>query len=133
MKTVAIVIVNWNGIADTCACLDSIRRMHTKDATVLTIVVDNGSTNNSVAIIKKKYPWVVCLETGKNLGFTGGNTVGMRYAYDHGADLVWLLNNDTIVDVDALSLIHAFDNPTVGIAGSKIYFAPGREYHIDRY
>jgi GT2 family glycosyltransferase len=133
MKSVAIVIVNWNGITDTRTCLDSVKKMNKQGANVMTIVVDNGSTDDSVSILKKQYPWVVTLVTGKNLGFTGGNNVGMRYAYAHGADLVWLLNNDTIVDADALNMVDAFDNDSVGIAGSKIYFAAGHEYHKDRY
>ncbi|KKQ83490.1 MAG: Glycosyl transferase family 2, partial [Candidatus Woesebacteria bacterium GW2011_GWA1_38_8] len=73
------------------------------------------------------------LKTGKNLGFTGGNNVGIRYALDHEADFVWLLNNDTFVDRNVLAFVSAFRDPTVGICGSKIYFAPGREFHYDRY
>lgn len=133
MKYVSIVIVNWNGIADTSVCLDSIHKLGHRAMHVDTIVVDNGSTDSSVGEIRKKYPWVTLLTTSENLGFSGGNNVGMRHAYEHNADYIWLLNNDTIVDACALSLVEAFDSENVGIAGSKIYFAPGHEYHKDRY
>ncbi len=133
MKHVSLVIVNWNGIADTQAALDSIKRLAPHDVSLETIVVDNGSTNNSVEILRKKYPWIELVTTGKNLGFTGGNNIGMHVAMEHGAEYIWLLNNDTIVDTHALQLVDAFDDPAVGIAGSKIYFAPGREYHAARY
>lgn len=133
MSTVYIVIVNWNGQADTSVCLDSLRRLNPRGCSIHTIVVDNASTDNSVSMLKKKYPWATVLVNDENLGFSGGNNVGMRYAHAHRADFIWLLNNDTYVDPDALSLVDAFDREQVGIAGSKIYFAPGHEYHGDRY
>lgn len=133
MKQVAIVLVNWNGISDTEVALVSIQQMDKHIAEVETIVVDNGSTNNSVDMIHKTFPWVTLIETGKNLGFTGGNNIGIKHAIQKGADYIWLLNNDTIVDRNALQLMYAFKDTKVGIAGSKIYFAPGHEYHKERY
>ena len=133
MMHVSIVIVNWNGINDTCVALDSIQKLHAKDIHLDTIVVDNGSTNDSVSTLKKKYSWVRLLEMGKNLGFTGGNNVGIKAALDEGADFVWLLNNDTYIHPDSIFLLDAFKDPQVGIAGSKIYFAKGHEYHKSRY
>ncbi len=133
MKKICIIIVNWNGKDDTLRCLSSIKGIDTRGYSLSTIVVDNGSTNDSVAVIKKKHPWVTLIETKKNLGFTGGNNVGITHAMEHGADYIWLLNNDTIVDRNALTLVEAFTVPHIGIAGSKIYFAPGHEYHRDRY
>ena len=130
---VFVIIVNWNGWKDTIVCLESLTKVHTTYATLEIIVVDNGSTNDSVSQISKKFPEITLLETGENLGFTGGNNLGMRYACRHGADFVWLLNNDTFVDSNVLSAINAFNNPAVGICGSKIYFAPEREFHHDRY
>jgi len=132
-KKVFVIIVNWNGWKDTLICLESLVKIRKKDIQLETVVVDNGSTNESVEVIRKKFPGVTLLETGKNLGFTGGNNVGMQYAINHGADFIWLLNNDTIVHRDVLSFLKAFDDPKVGIIGSKIYFAPGREFHHDRY
>lgn len=134
MRKVALVIVNWNGKEDTLVCLDSVKRLRLPSALTLeTIVVDNGSTNDSVAVIGKKHPWVNLVEIKRNLGFTGGNNIGIREALGGSADFVWLLNNDTIVDQGALSLVTAFNDERVGIAGSKIYFASGHEYHKERY
>lgn len=127
MMRVAIILVNWNGKEDTLACLASLRSL-------LTIVVDNGSTDDSVSVIRKKFPDVEVIKTGKNLGFAGGNNVGIRRALEAGVEFVWLLNNDTVADNNALAaLVRSFDDERVGIAGSKIYFEAGREYHHDRY
>lgn len=133
MKKISIVIVNWNGKNDTVTCLDSIKNMHKRGLAVETLVVDNGSTNDSVAFISNKHRWATVISTGKNLGFTGGNNVGIRYALKHKADYIWLLNNDTIVHPDALRIYETFGDPRVGAAGSKIYFASGHEYHANRY
>lgn len=129
---ITVVIVNWNGIQDTIACLNSLKKIN-KAKNMRVVVVDNGSHDDSVSILKKKYPWVVCLNLSTNLGFTGGNNKGIQYALNDGADYIWLLNNDTIVDKNALSAISVFDDPSVGAVGGKIYFAKGHEYHLDKY
>ncbi len=134
MTRVAIILVNWNGKNDTLACLTSLYALTHPRINASTIVVDNGSTDDSVSAIRKRFPDVEVIETGKNLGFAGGNNIGIRHAMKAGADFVWLLNNDTVVDKNALSaLVDVFGESTVGIGGSKIYFAPGREYHRERY
>lgn len=129
MKKVAIVIVSWNGLKYTRECLRSIAKLEKKDIELFTIVVDNGSTDGTVEKIRNEFPTVVVLPQDRNLGFTGGNNVGIKYALEHEASYVWLLNNDTKVDNQALvNLVGAGD-----VVGSKIYFAPGFEYHKDRY
>ncbi len=133
MKKIAIVIVNWNGKNDTLAVLDSLKKMNARGNDIDVIVVDNGSTNDSVSVIQRAHPWVRIIETGKNLGFTGGNNVGIRAALEKRTQFIWLLNNDTIVEKNALCLVDAFEDRGVGIVGSKIYFAPGHEFHKDRY
>lgn len=130
---VAVIIVNWNGKKDTEICLSSLEKIEKHAVDFHVIVVDNGSADDSVASIRKKYPLVTVLPTGKNLGFTGGNNVGITYALAHRADFVWLLNNDTFVDSHVLDILSAFADPKVGICGSKIYFAAGHEFHHDRY
>lgn len=133
-KHIVVIILNWNGAPDTCACLTSLQECKRVDIELSVVVVDNGSTDNSVEVIRRKFPDVEVIETGKNLGFTGGNNIGIRRALEKDADFVWLLNNDTFVDTNALvSLVDAFAEDSVGVAGSKIYFAPGREYHHERY
>ena len=127
------IILNWNGKDDTIACLTSLQKIKKTEDSLTVVVVDNGSTNDSVSAIRSAHPWVTLLEAKANLGFTGGNNIGISYALDHGADLVWMLNNDTIVEKNVLSFTSAFTDPKVGAAGCKIYFAPGHEYHVDRY
>ena len=118
----AVIIVNWNGWQDTVACLDSCAGLEYANREI--VVVDNGSTNDSVARIREAHPSVTLLETGANLGFAGGNNVGIRAAIDNGARYVWLLNNDTTVEPRALSaLVEAVAaDPDAGIAGSKITY-----------
>lgn len=134
MRKVALVIVNWKGHVDTVKCLRSVEKMRIPEGVQLeTVVVDNGSMDDSVAILSKEFPNVTILALDENRGFTGGNNIGIHYAMKRDAQFIWLLNNDTIVDVNALSLVDAFNDTRVGIAGSKIYFAPGHEYHASRY
>jgi GT2 family glycosyltransferase len=128
-----VIIVNWNGKNDTDNCLSSLHTIQHHAVDIHVIVVDNGSTDDSLLYLQQKHPWATYLPTGKNLGFTGGNNKGIEYAMGHQADYIWLLNNDTIADKNVLSLLSAFEDPSVGAAASKIYFAKGHEYHSDRY
>ncbi len=110
---VTLVILNWNGKNDTLACLESLNS-HRE-----IIVVDNGSKDNSVEEIRKQFPSVRVIETGINLGYAGGNNVGIEAALKEGADAVLLLNNDTIADpgmVDAF-IQSAEATPSIGIWG----------------
>ncbi|MFH1612101.1 MAG: glycosyltransferase family 2 protein [bacterium] len=127
---VYIIILNWNGWQDTIECLKSIEKNNCPNYQV--VVVDNGSTNESVAKIKRhceraegeRGNLVEIIENKENLGFSGGNNVGMKYALEKGADYVLLLNNDTVVDKSFLSALIAVGekNSKAGLLGSKIYF-----------
>lgn len=94
--SIAIVILNWNGRDDTLACLESMRKVDYLDFNI--IVVDNGSSDDSVDTIQSAFPEVEILQTGKNLGYAGGNNAGIRMALMQGAGYILLLNNDTVVD-----------------------------------
>jgi len=107
--------------------------MHTFGYRVKVIVVDNGSTDKTGDAIAKEHPEVTVVSSNENLGFSGGNNVGIQKAFDLGSEYIWLLNNDTLVDKNALQLVDAFEDSKIGAAGSKIYFAPGHEYHKERY
>ena len=119
---VAIVILNWHGWRDTIACLDSLAGLDYSNYRVL--VVDNGSTDDSVARIRAARPEVPIIETGRNLGFSGGCNVGIRRALEDGADYVWLLNNDTTVDPQALRAMVtvAEADLKIGAVGSVLYY-----------
>ena len=119
---VDIVVLNWNGREDTLDCLASLSKSTYPYCRV--IVVDNGSADGSVAAIRAAFPTVEVLETGKNLGYAGGNNVGIRHALDRGTDFILLLNNDTVVAADliesfvTLSLRTSSDD----VLGAKIYY-----------
>jgi GT2 family glycosyltransferase len=130
-RPVAIILVNWNNEPDTAACLESCGRLDYPAFSV--IVVDNGSADGSPEKLRQRFPGLEVIETGRNLGFAGGNNVGMGRALETGAEYVWLLNNDTQVERGALSALVevAEQDRTVGMVGSKVlYFDhPGRIWY----
>lgn len=125
--SVAIVIVIWNNKKDTVECLESFRGDTYPNKEI--IIVDNGSSDDSVEVIRASFPEVTLLQTGQNLGFTGGNNVGITYALEKGADYVYLLNNDTTVEPEALAMLvqAADENPDAGLIAPVIHdFDPPR-------
>lgn len=116
-----IILLNWNGWRDTLNCLASLDRLEYRNYWVL--VVDNCSSDDSVNRIRASYPDVPVIQTGKNLGFAGGNNVGIRHALGEGAEYVWLLNNDTVVEPRSLSTMVelAEEDPNIGAVGSILY------------
>jgi GT2 family glycosyltransferase len=122
LPCVAIIIVNWNGLNDTLACLASLSELNYPTYEV--IVVDNGSGDGSVPVIRSNYSEVSLIETGDNLGFVGGNNVGLNYAKSRRADYALLLNNDTEVTPNFLNLLveAAESDPKIGIVGPTIYY-----------
>ena len=119
---VYIILLNWHGWQDTIACLDSLASLEYTNYRVL--VVDNGSMDDSVTRIRAAHPDVPIMETGRNLGFSGGCNVGVRRALEEGTDYIRLLNNDTTVDPQALSAMVAVAeaDPRVGAIGSVLYY-----------
>lgn len=121
--TVACIVLNWNGYEDTLACLDGLSRVCYADLTP--VVVDNGSTDDSVVRIRSSYPRTSLIQCGGNLGFAAGNNVGIRHAIAAGFDYVWLLNNDTIPDPNSLQelITKAESDRSLGAVGSVLYYA----------
>lgn len=95
MTAAAVVILNWNGADDTLECLARLR-----DATISLhlIVVDNGSSDDSVERIEASRLADEVLATGSNLGYAGGNNVGIRHALQSDFEVVGVLNNDTLAE-----------------------------------
>jgi GT2 family glycosyltransferase len=123
---VVIIVLNWNGLADTLGCLESLARLDYADqvGAYEVVVVDNGSTDGSVQAIQAHFPRVPLIENGENLGYAGGNNVGLRYGLRQGADYALLLNNDTEVAPDFLRrLVDAAQaDPQVSVAGPTICY-----------
>jgi GT2 family glycosyltransferase len=120
--SVAIIILNWNGKDDTLECLKSLESVIYSN--YRTILVDNGSTDGSVQAIREAFPDVQLIETGKNLGFAAGNNVGIKVALDEGFDAILLLNNDTTIDPQFLTVlvIELCQSPDIGATNSAIYY-----------
>ena len=119
MRLVAVVL-NWNGGEDTLRALASLDGIET-------ICVDNGSTDASDSEVERRFPQVELLRTGTNLGYSGGNNVGLRHAIERGADWVLLMNNDAVAEpgLGAALLRAAEQRPDAGILACKVLFEDG--------
>ncbi|MDZ7771562.1 MAG: glycosyltransferase family 2 protein [Balneolaceae bacterium] len=117
-----IILVNWNGWRDTLECIASLEELDYPNARI--VVVDNGSTNDSVRQLRSRCRDHTLLESGRNLGFAGGTNLGIRHAMEEGADYLWILNNDTVVESQALDrlLERMQGEPRIGICGSRLIY-----------
>lgn len=126
MKTVLIIIVTYNGAADIRQCLTS---YDNENPDMSCMIVDNGSTDETVEIIKNEFPKVRLVESGKNLGFGAANNIALRKAIDEGFDYVYLLNQDAwIAPEDIIHLIEiAEKNKDFGlISPLQVYAGKGK-------
>ncbi|MEC1526012.1 glycosyltransferase family 2 protein [Neobacillus niacini] len=125
---VAVIIINWNSYIDTFECLKSLEKQSYANFHVY--LIDNDSTDGSYEKLKKDSQdnhfklEITFIQAGSNLGFAGANNLGIKEAYNNGIEYFWLLNNDTVVDKDALlNLVNLLNsNKKIGIVGSKIYY-----------
>ena len=129
--SVVVVVLNWCGEADTAACLESLARSDYPALQVL--LVDNGSPDGSGERLHAAFPHAPYLQTGRNLGFTGGNNRGIAWARAQGAELVVVLNNDTVVAPDCISRLVAAvgAGPDVGAVAPTmlVHDAPDRVWY----
>ena len=112
------VLINWNGWADTLACVASLKQQNYRSLHVL--VVDNDSSDDSLAHLANCCSAEELLRATRNDGFAAGCNLGIRVALKAGADFVWLLNNDTTAPVDTLSLLLKTTSTTVDAAERKV-------------
>ena len=114
--TTVIIVLNWQNAIKTVACLDSLKSIMASDVAV--IVIDNGSGDDSVSFIRQRHPNLTLLETGANLGYAGGNNVGIRWALERGAEFIGILNNDVTIEPGFLEPLVATlrAHPDVGVA-----------------
>lgn len=122
-SSVICVVLNWNGWHDTIPCIESLQNSNYSGLSI--VLVDNGSSNDSVSRIRSAHPDLKILETGINLGFAAGNNCGIKFALQRGAKYVWLLNNDTVVERQTLTALvnTAEADPEVGEVGSVLKYA----------
>lgn len=124
---VYLVILNWNGWQDTLACLRSLEDLDYPNYQI--IIVDNASSDGSEDKLREAFPKIRIIQSGANLGYAGGNNIGIRHALAHGADYIWILNNDTIIEPDALThLVRRMqEKPDAGMCGSRLVYLHNRK------
>jgi GT2 family glycosyltransferase len=125
--SVEIVVLNWNRFADTLDCLRALDDLDYDRVHVF--VVDNGSTDGSEAEIRAARPDVELVQSGANLGYAGGNNIGIRNAIERGAEFVWILNNDARPRPSALTEFVAClrADPRIGVLASRAQSPAGDE------
>jgi GT2 family glycosyltransferase len=116
-----VIVLTYNGLELTLDCLRSLDEQEGASFDVL--VVDNASADGTVSALGRQRPDLRVLQAGSNLGYAGGNNVGLRHAMRDGADLFLLLNNDTRLGPDCLRhLLAALDrHPGTGVLGPLVY------------
>ena len=137
-KSVCIIIVNYNGHEDTIECVKSLRNCTYINKTV--VVVDNCSTDNSVLKIEESLQSnEYLIKSNQNLGFSGGNNLGIKYAINHDYQYCLLLNNDTVVENNFLDNLFlqipkynksVFSPKILNFYDKKIWYAGGSFSHI---
>jgi GT2 family glycosyltransferase len=117
------VVLSWNGREDTLRCLQSLTNAEHRGLRI--VCVDNGSTDGSQQAVRERFPHVELIEAGANLGYSGGNNLGIRHALEHGACWIALVNNDATVAADFVAGFQAAarERPCAGILAGKVFFA----------
>jgi GT2 family glycosyltransferase len=128
-KKVTIIVVTFNSSKYLDGLFGSLAKINEGDLFIEVLVVDNGSVDGTVGMIREKWPWVDLHEAGVNLGFAAGNNLGIRVALDRRDDYVYLLNADTEVERDFLvEAVAAMEtDASIGSAQSLLLLHPERE------
>ena len=118
---VYVCVLNWNAHEETLQCVEALARSNYENARI--VVADNGSAEESVRALKESglpFEWIL---NPVNLGFTGGSNLVLSYALECGADFVWLVNSDALVEPDTLSklIAAAAAEPAAGILSPVLY------------
>lgn len=136
MRQVWISLLHYKNQQNTLECLLSIQQLK-KDNLEIHVVLINNNSRETLNIDRSQFKNVSInlLSNNENLGFAGGHNIGVSYALNQNADSVLIVNNDTLFDVDVVQeLVKTLEfDSAIGIVVPKIYFAPGCEFHKDRY
>lgn len=126
---VSIITINYNGLKDTCELIEA---LPFEDKSIEVIVVDNASKKDEASVIEARYPAVKVIRSNKNLGFAGGNNLGIKAAL---GKYLFFINNDTILrckkeDVRCKMFFQPLtdrleSSPEIGMVCPKIRFAWG--------
>lgn len=129
MLQLSIITINYNGLNDTCELMDT---LPLEDKSIEVIVVDNASKEDEATIIEQHYPQVRVIRSQKNIGFAGGNNLGIKAAK---GKYLFFINNDTLLEVRGkrLEVREMFQplidrlesSPKVGVVCPKIRFSWG--------
>jgi GT2 family glycosyltransferase len=135
---IAVIVLNWKQPKLTIDTVESFLKIKHSNFSYKILLVDNGSPDDSILKFSQLYgnnKNVEIIKLKKNLGYVGGNNAGIKYSLKNKFDYSLLTNNDVIVDPDFLNklIVHAKKDKITSIFGPKIYFAPGFEFHKDRY
>lgn len=134
MSKTAVVILHYKGIENTLSCISSLYQKASNSEVYYTVVVANsdGGIKKAVSTHHRQTDIIV---NRSNLGFSGGNNIGISWALKKGCDFIILLNNDAEIETGLIERLTQFagKNPQIGLISPKIYFAPLSEYHQEKY
>jgi GT2 family glycosyltransferase len=123
-----IILLNYNNWQDTVECIKSLEASEVKGSNIL--VIENCSSDDSLEKLRSETPDVRLIQADKNLGFTGGNNLGIKYAYDNKFDYAIVLNNDTIIESkDTMpTLIDEMEkHPDFTLGAGRIFYYPDKD------
>ena len=121
---IAAIVVNWNGGDENLDCVEALLEQGT--ALERVYFVDNGSTNGSAERIALAFPDVTLIVNDANLGFGGGNNIGMAAALADGAEAILIVNNDVVMPADTVAHLAEVleQEPEIGIVGPRVLYRP---------
>jgi hypothetical protein len=130
---VTVIILTWNRVDDVVTCLDSFSAVTYPNLEV--VVVDNASADETVETLRAKYDWITLIVNDDNLGYVGGNNVGIKYALEKGTDYVFILNSDTKMMPSCLDeLVRTMQaDPRIAIAGAKNLYMQNPAFTWGKY
>ena len=125
---IVVIVVSYNGQKYWPDLKPLLSKERYDDFDVEILIVDNNSKDNSVAYLEKNYPQIEIIKNKENSGFVGANNIGYQYALRHGADFIYLLNQDTVITPGFLQPLYNFakDNSRIGSLQSKIKLWPDK-------
>ncbi len=123
-----VIVINYNNWQDTVECIQSLNDVGVNSGNIL--LIENCSTNNSFQMLKINLPKIKIITTDKNLGFTGGNNLGIKYAIEKNFEYAILLNNDTIVkDSNSITQLikNMNENQDISLGTGRIFYYPQKD------